>query len=61
MKTLNSIAFEYLLRTDSQKNNNNSEDKIQTIEQNQEQHTKGQLSLLFRMYELEEEDIFFKN
>ena len=26
MKTLNSIAIEYLLRTDSQKNNNKSED-----------------------------------
>jgi hypothetical protein len=61
MRTLNSIAFEYLLRTDSQKNNNKSEDKIQAIEQNQEQHAKGQKSLLFQMYELEEEDIFFKN
>lgn len=61
MKTLNSIAFEYLLRTDAQKNNNKPEEKIQTIGQNQEQYTKGQQSLLFRMYELEEEDVFFKN
>lgn len=56
MKTLNSIAIEYLLRNDSQKNNNISEDITrEVIRINAEQHIKGQKSLLFQMYDLEEE------
>ena len=57
MKTLNSIAMEYLLRTDSQKNTNREEQTIQAAELNME-HMKGQKSLLFQMYDLEEEDYF---
>lgn len=56
MKTLNSIAVEYLLRNDSQKNNNKSEEIIrEVIRLNTEQDIKGQKSLLFLMYKLEEE------
>ena len=49
--------MEYLLRTDSQKNTNREEQSIQTAELNME-HMKGQKSLLFQMYDLEEEDYF---
>ncbi|KRD10934.1 hypothetical protein ASE21_04225 [Flavobacterium sp. Root901] len=56
MKTLNSIAIEYLLRNDSQKNNNKSEDITKEVVRiNAEQHTKNQKSLLFQMYDLEEQ------
>ncbi|MDA6072024.1 hypothetical protein NJT12_20575 [Flavobacterium sp. AC] len=56
MKTLNSIAIEYLLRNDSQKNNNKSEDITrEVIRINAEQLIKSQKSLLFHMYDLEEE------
>jgi hypothetical protein len=56
MKTLNSIAVEYLLRNDSQKNNNKSEEITrEVIRLNTEQDIKGQKSLLFLMYKLEEE------
>ncbi|MRX66637.1 hypothetical protein SAMN06265349_102544 [Flavobacterium resistens] len=60
MKTLNSIAIEYLLRNDSQKNNNKSEDITrEVIRINAEQKIKAQRSLLFQMYDLEEQESFF--
>ncbi|MEP6806127.1 MAG: hypothetical protein ABI892_16495 [Flavobacterium sp.] len=61
MKTLNSIAIEYLLRNDSQKNNTTSDHILgEVIRINAEQNIKSQKSLLFQMYDLEEEaDDFF--
>ncbi|WP_426486541.1 hypothetical protein [Flavobacterium sp. 2] len=60
MKTLNSIAIEYLLRNDSQNNNNKSEDITrEVIRINAEQKIKAQRSLLFQMYDLEEQESFF--
>ncbi|WP_035645618.1 hypothetical protein [Flavobacterium sp. ASV13] len=60
MKTLNSIAIEYLLRNDSQKNNNKSEDiSREVVRINAEQKIKAQRSLLFQMYDLEEQESFF--
>lgn len=54
MRTLNSIAVEYLLRNDSQQNNNTSEEVIrETTRIEKEQNV--QKSLLFQLYELEEE------
>jgi len=57
MKTLNSIAVEYLLRNDSQKNNNKSEDLTREVTRlNAEQAViRSQKSLLLLMYNLEEE------
>lgn len=56
MKTLNSIAIEYLLRNDSQKNNIKSEEiNREVVRINTEQSRKGQKSLLFQLYDLEEE------
>ena len=57
MKTLNSIAVEYLLRSDSQKSNNKSEDITKEVTRlNAEQAViKSQKSLLLLMYNLEEE------
>ncbi|OCB75680.1 hypothetical protein B0A79_06375 [Flavobacterium piscis] len=57
MKTLNSIAIEYLLRNDSQKNNNKSEDLTKEVTRlNAEQEViRSQKSLLLLMYNLEEE------
>ena len=57
MKTLNSIAIEYLLRNDSQKNNNKSEDITREVTRlNAEQEViRSQKSLLLLMYNLEEE------
>ncbi|QDW19975.1 hypothetical protein [Flavobacterium sp. KBS0721] len=57
MKTLNSIAIEYLLRNDSQKNNNKSEDITREVTRlNAEQELiRSQKSLLLLMYNLEEE------
>ncbi|MFH6992245.1 hypothetical protein [Flavobacterium sp. FlaQc-48] len=56
MKTLNSIAIEYLLRNDSQKNNNKSEDTTREVTRiNAERDIKSQKSLLLLMYNLEEE------
>ncbi|SHM93908.1 hypothetical protein [Flavobacterium chilense] len=56
MKTLNSIAVEYLLRNDSQNNNTKSEEITrEVIRINTEQNIKNQKSLLFQMYDLEEE------
>lgn len=60
MKTLdiNTIAFQYLLRTDSQKNNKSEEPTREAIELRQEEYFKGQKSLLAQLYDLEEEDLF---
>ena len=61
MKTLdiNTIAFHYLLRTDSQKNNTKTEEsKTEDLKYNPEQYIKEQKSLLFQLYNLEEEDLF---
>lgn len=58
MKTLNSIAVEYLLRNDSQNNaNNKSEDITREVARlNAEQAViRSQKSLLLLMYNLEEE------
>jgi len=57
MKTLNSIAVEYLLRNDSQKSNNKSEDITKEVARlNAEQAViRSQKSLLLLMYNLEEE------
>lgn len=54
MKTLNSIAIEYLLRNDSQTNNNRPEEITkEVIRIKTEQDRKSQKSLLFQMYDLE--------
>lgn len=53
MKTLNSIAIEYLLRNDSQKDNKSEEITREVIRINAEQDRKVQKSLLFQMYDLE--------
>ncbi|OXB02969.1 hypothetical protein B0A75_01760 [Flavobacterium oncorhynchi] len=59
MKTLNSIAIEYLLRNDSQNNNSISEELTKEVVRiNTEQNIKNQKSLLFQMYDLEDEDLF---
>ncbi|MNR31493.1 hypothetical protein D3C85_1490060 [compost metagenome] len=55
---INTIAFQYLLRTDSQKNNNSEESTSKVLKYNPEQYMKSQESLLFQMYDLEEEDSF---
>ncbi|PBJ13217.1 hypothetical protein [Flavobacterium sp. ACN6] len=52
---INTIAFEYLLRTDSQKNNKAEESINEAVKYNPEQYIKSQKSLLFHMYDLEEE------
>ena len=61
MKTLdiNTIAFQYLLNTDSQKNRKSEESARETLAYNPEQFMKSQKSLLFHMYDLEEEDYNF--
>ncbi|MFH7003789.1 hypothetical protein [Flavobacterium bizetiae] len=63
MKTLNSIAVEYLLRNDSQNNTNNKSEDItrEVARLNAEQAViRSQKSLLLLMYNLEEEgDDFF--
>jgi hypothetical protein len=56
---INTIAFQYLLRTDSQKNKNKSEELInETLKYDPEHYIKGQKSLLSQMYALEEEDFY---
>jgi len=56
---INTIAFQYLLRNDSQKNNNKAEElAFETLKYNPEEYIKGQKSLLSQMYYLEEEDLF---
>ncbi|MBZ4036213.1 hypothetical protein K6T82_15675 [Flavobacterium sp. 17A] len=59
MKTLNSIAIEYLLRNDSQKNNTTSEEIAREVLRINEEQKANQKSLLFQMYELEEAEEFF--
>ncbi len=55
MKTLNSIAIEYLLRNNSQNNNTTSEEIAREVIRINEEQSASQKSLLFQMYELEEE------
>jgi hypothetical protein len=55
---INTIAFQYLLRTDSQKNNNAEESTSKALQYNPEQHMKNQKSLLFEMYAAEDEALF---
>jgi len=55
---INTIAFQYLLRTDSQINNNIEESTNKALQYNPEQFMKSQKSLLFQMYDLEEEEDF---
>ncbi|WP_456312921.1 hypothetical protein [Pseudomonas shirazensis] len=56
---INTIAFQYLLRTESQKNNNKSEESTSdTVKYNPEHYIKGQKSLLSQIYHLEEEDLY---
>ncbi|KFF06992.1 hypothetical protein [Flavobacterium reichenbachii] len=56
---INTIAFQYLLRTDSQKNKNKSEEPIsEALKYDPEHYIKGQKSLLSQMYTLEEEDLY---
>jgi hypothetical protein len=55
---INTIAFQYLLRTDSQKSNNAEETTTKALQYNPEQYMKSQKSLLFQMYDLEEEEDF---
>ncbi|WJS96196.1 hypothetical protein NYQ10_06985 [Flavobacterium johnsoniae] len=50
---INTIAFQYLLRNNSL--NNNSEESAETEKYNPEQRIKTQKSLLFHLYDLEEE------
>lgn len=56
MKTLdiNTIAFQYLLRNNSL-NNNSEVSEAETVKYNPEQNIKSQKSLLFHLYDLEEE------
>ncbi|KAF2334365.1 hypothetical protein [Flavobacterium daemonense] len=61
MKTLNSIAIEYLLRNDSQINTKSEDITKEVIRINEEQNRKNQKSLLFQMYDLEEEGDFLFN
>jgi hypothetical protein len=56
---INTIAFQYLLRTDSQKSNHKSEEPTtEALQYNPEQYIKDQKSLLFQIYNLEEEDLY---
>lgn len=55
---INTIAFQYLLRTDSQKSNNAEESTNEILQYNPEQYMKSQKSLLFQMSDLEEEADF---
>jgi hypothetical protein len=55
---INTIAFQYLLRTDSQKNNNAEESTSEALRYNPEQYMKSQKSLLFELYGAEEEALF---
>lgn len=51
---INTIAFQYLLRNNSL-NNNSEEKSTETVKYNPEQRIKTQKSLLFHLYDLEEE------
>lgn len=54
---INTIAFQYLLRTESQHDNNDAEEQT-IIEFNQDQYFEAQNSLLLQLYNLEEEDLY---
>lgn len=58
MKTLNSIAIEYLLRNNSQNNNTTSEEIAREVIRINEEQSANQKSLLLQMYELEEAEEF---
>ena len=55
---INTIALQYLLRTNSQKTNKSEELTSEPIKYDPEQYIKSQKSLLFQMYDLEEEDLY---
>ena len=56
---INTIAFQYLLRSDAQKANNKSEEPVnESLRYNPEHYIKDQKSLLLQMYSLEEEDLY---
>ncbi|MFB3389327.1 hypothetical protein [Flavobacterium sp. LAR06] len=55
---INTIAFQYLLRTNSQKTNKSEELTSEPIKYDPEQYVKAQKSLLFQMYDVEEEDLY---
>jgi len=55
---INTIAFQYLLRNDSQKNNKSEEPANEAVKYNPEHYIKGSKSLLFQIYNLEEEDLY---
>ena len=55
---INTIAFHYLLKTDSPDNNKTEAPKREVLKYNPEQYIKEQKSLLFQLYNLEEEDYF---
>ncbi|MBF4506724.1 hypothetical protein IRZ83_08585 [Flavobacterium sp. JLP] len=58
---INTIAFQYLLRTDSQKNQDKMEEPTSEVgNYDPEKNIKGQKSLLFHMYNLEEEDLYVR-
>ena len=55
----NSKVMQSLLKIDYRRSINSIEDiQTETAQQNEEQYLKGQESLLFKMYDLEEEDLF---
>ena len=61
MNTLdeNSEAMQSLLKIDFRQNSSSSEDiQTETTPQYRELYATGQESLLFKMYDLEEEDLF---
>lgn len=55
---INTIAFQYLLRTNSQKTNKSEELTSEPIKYDPEQYIRAQKSLLFQMYDVEEEDLY---
>lgn len=55
----NSKVMQSLLKIDYRRSINSIEDiQTETAQQNEEQYLRGQESLLFKMYDLEEEDLF---
>ena len=61
MKTLdkNSKVMQSLLKIEYRRSISSIEEiQSETAQQNEEQYLKGQESLLFKMYDLEEEDLF---
>lgn len=55
----NSKAMQSLLKIDYRRSISSIEDiQTETAQLNEEQYLKGQESLLFKMYDLEEEDLF---